>query len=158
MEKEPGHEMTSMSDKVFFDTNILVYAFDDADQRKHESASHLVLEGYKKQNAAISTQVLKEFFVTVTQRVSKKMSVKNAEQAVRDFALWSVAETTVSLVFDGIAIHRRHSLSFWDAMIIAAAKASGCSTILTEDLSHNSRIEDILILNPFLSGSNEEST
>ena len=147
-----------MSDKVFLDTNILVYAFDDADQGKYKVASHLVLEGYQEQNAAISTQVLKEFFVTVTQKVSNKMSVKDAEQAVRDFALWSVAETTVSLVLDGVAIHKRHSVSFWDAMIIAAAKASVCSTLLTEDMSHNSRIENILILNPFLNGTDEGSS
>ena len=139
-----------MSDRIFVDTNILVYAFDKADQYKYDVASNLVLQCYQDKNAVVSTQVLKEFFVTVTLKVSDKMSAEDAEQAVRDFALWTVVETSVSVVLSGINIHRNHSLSFWDAMILAAAKVADCTTLLTEDMGHGTRIEDILILNPFL--------
>ena len=139
-----------MSDRVFFDTNILVYAFDKGERKKHKIAFDLVTQGYQTQNAVISAQILKEFFVTVTQKTAKKMSPKDAEQAVRDFALWTVVETSVALVIEGIAIHRKHRLSFWDAMIIAAAKESNCTALLSEDMSHNSVIENIRITNPFL--------
>jgi predicted nucleic acid-binding protein len=139
-----------MSDKVFFDTNILVYAFDKGELRKHKIAFGLVTQGYQTQNAVISAQVLKEFFVTVTQKTAKKMSQKDAEQAVRDFALWTVVETSVTLVIEGIAIHRKQQMSFWDAMIVAAAKESHCPVILSEDMSHDSVIENIRITNPFL--------
>ena len=84
------------------------------------------------------------------------MAVKDAELAVRDFALWPVVETSVSLVLEAIAIHQNHQLSFWDAMILAAAKAAQCSTLLTEDLSHNSRMENILVINPFVDGIQED--
>ena len=72
-----------MSDKVFLDTNILVYAFDNENEVRYEIASGLVTSGFKEGNAVISTQVLKEFFVTVTHKVMNKMTPKEAEQAVR---------------------------------------------------------------------------
>ena len=154
--KYPGPEPNFMSDKIFLDTNILVYAFDKENDARHRIASDLVMSGFKEGNTVISTQVLMEFFVTVTQKVVDKMTPKEAEQAVRDLALWPVVETSVSLVLRAIATHRKHRLSFWDAMIVAAAKTAGCFTVLTEDLSHHSRIENILILNPFTKGSQED--
>jgi predicted nucleic acid-binding protein len=138
-----------MGDKTFLDTNILVYAFDAGDERKHKIASALIAQGFQEVSAVISTQVLKEFFVTVTQKTARKMSVKDAEQAVRNFALWRVIETSVPLVLDAIGIHHKQRISFWDAMIVAAAHAGGCRTLLSEDLHHNSVVGNVRILNLF---------
>jgi predicted nucleic acid-binding protein len=140
-----------MNGSTFFDTNILVYCFDETDQEKHEIASDLIIQAYKQGNGVISTQVLKEFYVTVTQKVSQKMNLDTAEQAVRDFALWRVVETSVSLILRAIKLHRKHRLSFWDSMIVAAAIVSNCSSIVSEDLQHDALIEGIRIKNPFLS-------
>ena len=139
-----------MNGSTFFDTNILVYCFDGTDQRKHEIASDLIIQAYKKGNGVISTQVLKEFYVTVTQKVSQKMNLDAAEQAIRDFALWRVVETSVSLILRAIKLQKQFKLSFWDSMIVVAAIVSKCSIIVSEDLQHDTIIEGTRIRNPFL--------
>lgn len=138
-----------MKDKTFFDTNILVYAFDRSNRDKYDVASGLIREAYEKRVGVISTQVLKEFYVTVTQKIPRKMDMGDAEQAIRNFSVWTVVETDVALILSAINIQRRHSLSFWDAMVVAAARVSACSVLLTEDLSHDTLLDDVHILNPF---------
>lgn len=138
-----------MSDNVFFDTNVLVYGFDLLDFHKHDIASRLIIESFEQGTGVLSTQVLKEFYVTVTQKISHTMPAEKAEQVVRDFALWPVVETTVPLILRGIHIQLKNRLSFWDAMIIAAAKNADCSLLYTEDLGHDTVIEGIRIRNPF---------
>ncbi|MBC8417980.1 MAG: PIN domain-containing protein [Desulfobacterales bacterium] len=138
-----------MKDRTFFDTNILVYGFDNSNQEKYEVASGFIIQAYQKGVGVLSTQVLKEFYVTVTQKIPQKMDMDDAEQAIRDFSMWTVVETNVDLILKAIDIQRRHSLSFWDAMVVAAAKVSTCTNLLTEDLSHDTFVDDVHILNPF---------
>jgi len=138
-----------MKDRIFFDTNILVYGFDDSNEAKYEVASDCIMRAWQKGFGVISTQVLKEFYVTVTRKIPQKMSLDDAEQVIRDFSLWTVVETNVPLILQAIHIQKRNLLSFWDAMVVAAAKVSRCETMFTEDLSHNTFIDDVQILNPF---------
>lgn len=138
-----------MKDKAFFDTNILVYAFDDSEHRKYDIASQLVKGAIHQGYGVLSTQVLQEFFVTVTRKIPLPLNIDSAEQAVRDFALWTVVETSVSLVLQGIGVQRHHGLSFWDAMVVAAAKRAGCALLYTEDLGHDTVIDGVRIVNPF---------
>ncbi len=138
-----------MSANLFFDTNILVYAFDKSDQEKYEIASQLVIQAFQEGNGILSAQVLKEFFVTVTRKISEKMAVDDAEQTIRDLSVWKVVDTTVPLILKAIEFHKRFDLSFWDAMIVAACQFAGSSTLLSEDLSHGMMVEGIRILNPF---------
>ncbi|MDD5452061.1 MAG: PIN domain-containing protein [Desulfovibrionales bacterium] len=138
-----------MRDSLFFDTNILVYAFDKTDQEKYKIASRLVTEAFQKGNGVISVQVLKEFFVTVTRKVPGKMSVDDAEQTIRDFSVWKVVDTTVPLILKAIEFHKQFDFSFWDAMIVAACRLAGSSALLSEDLSHGMLIENVRIINPF---------
>jgi len=139
-----------MNGNLFFDTNILVYAFDRSEQRRHEIASGLVAQAFQKGNGVISVQILKEFFVTVTGKIPERMAVDEAEQTIRDFSVWQVVDTTVPLILKAIGLHKRFRVSFWDAMILAAALSSGCSTLLSEDLSHGMVVDGIQIINPFL--------
>ena len=141
-----------MSDSLFFDTNILVYAFDKTDQERYDIASRLVTEAFQKGNGAISVQVLKEFFVTVTRKVPEKMGVDEAEQTVRDLSVWKVVDTTVPLILKATECHKQVGLSFWDAMIVAACHLAGSSVLLSEDLSHGMVVKGIQILNPFRDG------
>jgi len=141
--------MSFMKDRTFFDTNVLVYGFDNSNGEKYDVASGLIMEAYEKRVGVISAQVLKEFYVTVTQKIPRKMDMDDAEQAIRDFSVWTVVETDVPLILKAIDIQRRHSLSFWDAMVVAAARVSACTVLLTEDLSHDTFLDDVHILNPF---------
>ena len=147
-----------MKDRVFFDTNILVYSFDATDHGKYEVASDLIVQACQKGDVVISTQVLKEFYVTVTQKVPQKMNMDVAEQAIRDFSLWAVVETSVSLILKAIKFQKQHKFSFWDAMIVAAAKVSDCTILFTEDLSHDTVIGNLHVLNPFVKNERDEET
>lgn len=138
-----------MNDNVFFDTNVLVYGFDSVDLRKHEIASRLITQSFAQGSGVLSTQVLKEFYVTVTQKISHTMPAETAERVIRDFGLWRVVETTVPLILRGIRIQIKNRMSFWDAMIVAAAKNAECSVLYTEDLGHGMVIEDVRVHNPF---------
>lgn len=139
-----------MNGNIFLDTNVLVYAFDASDKKKHQTAGRLVNDAFRSKDVAISTQVLKEFFVTVTTKIPRKMDLLEAKEIIKRLALLQVVDTTVPLVLRGIDIQKENRISFWDAMIIAAAGASNCTTILSEDLSHDTIIEGIHIKNPFL--------
>jgi predicted nucleic acid-binding protein len=138
-----------MSDNIFLDTNILVYAFDASDEKKHQTATNIVNEAFRLKNGVISTQVLKEFFVTVTKKIPGKLDITEAKHIIEKLAFLEVVETTVPLIFLGIDIHKTHPISFWDALIIAAAKVSNCKRLISEDLSSDSTIKGIRIKNPF---------
>ena len=132
------------------DTNILVYAFDASNAKKHKTAMSIVDRAFRQKNGIISTQVLKEFFVTVTRKISVPLDMDEAKVIVENLSVFEVVNTTVPLVISGIDICKRHSLSFWDSLIIAAAKIAKCSILVSEDLSHGTKTEGIVIKNPFL--------
>jgi predicted nucleic acid-binding protein len=142
--------MSFMSGKVFLDTNVLVYAFDAFDAKKHKTAMSIVDKAFRQKNGIISTQVLKEFFVTVTRKISVPLDTDEAKLIVENLSVLEVVDTTVPLIISGIDICKKHSLSFWDSLIVAAAKISKCSILISEDLSHGTKIEGIAVKNPFL--------
>lgn len=138
-----------MSDRLFFDTNILVYAFDKSDKEKHTIASNLIKIAFENRNGSISTQVLQEFFVVTTQKIEKPLSINEARDTINDFSVWTVIDTNLPVIMQAIEVMKGHTLSFWDSLIICAAKVAGCSAIYTEDLSHKQVIENIRIINPY---------
>lgn len=97
----------------------------------------------------ISTQVLTEFFVTVTRKLGRPLPAADAEAAVRNLAQLHVVETDRELVLAAVARSRADRLSVWDALIVEAALRRGCGRILTEDLQDGRRFGDLVIENPF---------
>ena len=138
-----------MSDSAFLDTNVLVYAFDGADSRKQQAAAKLVRQLLERGMGVVSTQVLQEFFVTVTRKVKSPLSVADARSAIEDFAVLRVVGIDVGHILDAIERHQRLKLSFWDALILTAAADSGCRTLYTEDLSPGSVLDGVEIVSPF---------
>ncbi|MBI5194097.1 MAG: PIN domain-containing protein [Nitrospirae bacterium] len=138
-----------MSDKYFFDTNILVYAFDKSDLEKHNHSAKLIHAAYENRNGYVSTQVLQEFFVVTTKKIEIPLSVNEARDIIKDFSVWSVIDTNLPVIMQAIEVMKDYTLSFWDCLIICAAKVAGCSIIYTEDLSHQQIIENITIINPY---------
>ena len=138
-----------MSDKWFLDTNLLVYAYDTQDRRKQAIAQEWVEKSIRAGNAAISAQVLSEFFVVVTQRIKNPIPAGEAQECIRIFSNLEVVEIDRLLVHTSIDLHRQYRISYWDAMIIAAAERAGCSKVLSEDLSEGQRYNAIEIQNPF---------
>jgi predicted nucleic acid-binding protein len=139
-----------MSGSAFVDTNVVVYAFDEDEPAKQERARE-VLSG-ADQLLVLSTQVLAEFYVTVTRKLARPLDASTARQAVEQLSELPVVPTDADLVLAAIDVSDRHQLSFWDGLIVQAASSAGCDTILTEDLSHGSVIAGVSVDNPFRSG------
>lgn len=146
-----GHVPTSTSAAnsdvpVFVDTNVLVYAFDNRDPVKQSRAIG-ILEG--DEHLVLSAQVLGEFYLTVTRKLSIPLTPDVASRVVEQFALLPVVPTDARLVTAAVATSRMHGISYCDALIVEAAVTAGCDRLLSEDLSSGSILRGVRIENPF---------
>lgn len=133
----------------FVDTNILVYAHNlDADV-KNEIAGNILKKLWREGNGVISTQVLQEFYVTVTRKIPDPLSAAKARGILENYMAWHVELNGPESILRASEIEERHLLSFWDSLIVAAACNAKADKILTEDLNHGQIIEGVLIENPF---------
>lgn len=140
-----------MSNKVFIDTNILVYALDLDAGEKHKMANELILELWESRSAVISTQVLQEFYVTLTKKIQKTLEGLTVRGIISSYLSWEVIINEPKNILLAGEIEEQYKISFWDALIISAAYSANVKTILTEDLNHGQCIEGIMIKNPFIS-------
>ncbi|MBA4391259.1 MAG: PIN domain nuclease [Syntrophus sp. (in: bacteria)] len=138
-----------MSAKIFVDTNILIYAHDIDSARKHEIARELVSSLWNQKTGVLSTQVLQELYVNITRKITMPIKPSEARTIVRTYMPWAI-ETSAETILAASEIEERNRLSFWDALIVAAASRAGAVKIVTEDLNHGQRIEGIFIENPFI--------
>ena len=138
-----------MSASVFIDTNVLIYAHDTDAGRKHEAAAAILRELWETRTGRLSTQVLQEFYVNVTRKIPKPLGRRQARDVIAGYAVWEVAGLSARDVVDASEVEERHKLSFWDALIIVAARKAGAATLLSEDMNHGQRIEGVRIENPF---------
>ncbi len=145
-----GPEITYMTAKSFFDTNILVYANDSSDTTKQRIARDLVRESLVKQNGVISVQVLSEFWVTATQKIRSPLPISIAEKEIELFQLLEIVNLDYPLFKEAIRFQKLARTSYWDALILAASYSSGCKRIYTEDLNHGQTISNMELCNPFL--------
>ena len=138
-----------MIERVFVDTNVLIYAHDLDAGLKHDRAVSILSDLWEKESGIISVQVLQEFYVNVTRKISTPMTPASARGVIKNYLAWQVAPNDASTVLLASEIGERNQLSFWDALIIASASFAGADRILSEDLSHGQIIEVITIENPF---------
>ena len=138
-----------MSDKVFLDTNILVYAYDSSEPEKQTKAQTLLIQGIERENSVISAQVLGEFFVVVTRRIQKPLSAEQVEQVIDLLSILPAVEVDLKLVRRAISIHRESQISYWDSLIVSAAERAGCTKILSEGLNAGQAYHDVRVENPF---------
>jgi len=141
-----------MNDRILVDTNILVYAYDLDAGEKRAKALEIVERLWDAGNGVLTTQVLAEFFVTITRRVKQPLPLAEARQIIEDYqAEWVTFATTPETVLRAVDGVGQHGLSFWDAMIWAAAWLNGVSAIYSEDMQAGQIIEGVRIENPLLS-------
>jgi predicted nucleic acid-binding protein len=133
---------------VFVDTNIFIYALDDADIGKRDAAGAWRAELWKSRRGRISFQVLQEFYAKVTKKWPGTW--RDARSEVRDLLAWQPVVVDDVIIERGWKIQDRYQLSFWDALIVAAAKAASCRYLLTEDLQADQDLDGIFVVNPFL--------
>jgi len=133
--------------KVFIDTNVLIYGVDVSDPVKQAEARRAVNELHSNGNGVVSTQVLKEFFNASTKKLRlAPLESKRLTLTLTDF---EVVSTTPDLVEQAMDLSILHSLSLWDALIVAAARQAKCSKVLSEDMQHRSSIGGVLVESPF---------
>lgn len=136
-------------DKVFVDTNVIVYAYDKDAGEKHRVAAEIMKELWRSGLGTISTQILQEFFATLTKKISKPMEISVVRETIRRLSRWDVLLIDVDIVLRATELQERYKYSFWDSLIIAAAIAGGAHTILSEDLADGQTIQGLTIKNPF---------
>ena len=137
-----------MSAKAFVDTNVLIYAHDVDAAANHEIAKRLLQELWSQRAGALSSQVLQEFYVNVTQKIASPLSKKSARAVVSSYLIWCV-DTTSEEISAAFEIEDEARIGFWDALIIAAAVKAGADRILSEDLNAGQTIAGVRIENPF---------
>lgn len=131
----------------FIDTNVLLYAYDRSAGKKREIALETIEEGWTRPGClAISVQVLQEFYVNFTR---SGQSYKTTCQIIEDLSQWTVVDNSLERLGQGLGICRRYKTSLWDAMILSAAKFSGASTLLSENLNHGQVYDGVQVVNPF---------
>jgi len=141
-----------MNDCVFLDTNVLVYLFDaDAPQKQARARAILEMAAIARR-VLLSTQVLQEFYVSVTRKLAQPLGPSAAYRAVEDLTAFSIVQIDTLLVLTAIQRHQKEHISFWDALIVEAALAGGATMLYTEDLQHGRIIEGLKVENPFLVG------
>jgi predicted nucleic acid-binding protein len=140
--------MSFMSDRIFVDTNILVYAHDLSAGDRHAKASAVMESLWEAETGVISTQVLQEFYVTVTRKIKNPLTPAEAREIIRNYLAWPVQINDPEMTIRASEIEEKNSLSFWDALIVAAALRLQAKKIITEDLNHGQIIEGILVENP----------
>jgi predicted nucleic acid-binding protein len=138
-----------LAERVFIDTNVIVYADDLDAGAKRERAREILQQVLIDGNGVVSTQVLQEFFVAATRKLGVAPEI--ARRKVELLARLDVVTIEPSLILDAIDLHRLHPISFWDALIVQSAVASGCRRLLTEDLQSGRNIGGVQIENPFVS-------
>jgi len=139
-----------MKDKIFVDTNILIYAHDMDAGAKHDVAISIIEKIWEEKTGIISTQVIQEFYVNITRKIPNPITPVLARGIILNYFSWHLEAIEPNTILLASEIEERYVLSFWDSLIMAAASQSNAGKILTEGLNHGQVIEGVLIENPFL--------
>jgi predicted nucleic acid-binding protein len=139
-----------MRDKIFIDTNVLIYAHDVDAPGKHEVAKGVLKELWGERTGALSMQVLQEFYMNVTRKIKRPISRASARAIISSYEIWC-AESVPADISTAFRIEDEAQIGFWDALIVAAALRAGASQILSEDLNAGQTIAGIRVVNPFMS-------
>lgn len=136
-----------MSDRVFIDTNVFVYADDRAARAKRVRARAVLSDLVRTRRAVVSTQIMQEYFAAATKRLG--LSPERARIRVERLNRLDVVLIRPELIVGAIDLCRLYSLSFWDALVVRSASAAGCGRLLSEDLQDGQTIDGVRIENPF---------
>jgi predicted nucleic acid-binding protein len=140
-----------MNAKFFLDTNVILYAFDQAAPQKAEVARQLIKDGIDAKQTVISYQVVQEFINVAIK--SFRISLARADlELFLETALFpmAVVSPSQSLIMEALRLQSAFRLAWYDSLIVAAALESSCEVLYTEDIQHGQRIRDVLVQNPFV--------
>jgi len=139
-----------MNGLAFFDTNILLYGDDASVPEKQRRASTLFADHLRRRTAVLSLQVLQEFFSAGTRKLN--FTPEFAQQRVQTFSFANIVCFDVPDVVAAIELYRLTQISFWDALIVHAARIGGAKVLYSEDFQHGAILGGVRVVNPFLPG------
>ena len=139
-----------MNDRIFIDTNVLVYLFDNDSPDKQKRAEEILSDSSKRGKISISTQVIQEFYVVVTKKLDRPLAPDQAYKAVQEISSFSVVQIDTELIFFAIQMSQNNKISFWDSLIIQSAISGGAKKLYSEDLQQGRSFGNLEIENPFL--------
>jgi predicted nucleic acid-binding protein len=132
----------------FVDTNVLLYAVSTAPEERTKKARALAV--LDDDDLALSVQVLQEFYVQATHRSrEERLTHDQAVALIESWLRFQVEEISVSLLRAALVTARRWEISYWDAVIVEAARQAGCVTLLSEDLQDGMDFAGLQVVNPF---------
>jgi predicted nucleic acid-binding protein len=138
-----------MGDNILVDTNVLVYAYDRSEPQKQAQAIRVLDYLSSRYLGVLSTQVLAEFFVAVTRKITAPLSIEQAYASIENYlASWSVLDMTGQTVLEAVRGVRDYQFSYYDSQIWAIARLSQVQVIFSEDFNPG-LIEGIQFVNPF---------
>jgi len=140
-----------MKDNYFIDTNIFVYSFDFDENRKKKKAREIIKNALSDGKGFISIQVIQEFYNVATKKFTSPMNVLSAKKYLEKvFTQLNVVYPSYDFISTGLEISATTKYSLYASLIISAALKSSCSILLTEDMQHGQKIQNLRIKNPFL--------
>jgi predicted nucleic acid-binding protein len=151
-------ELDEQSQRVFFDTNIVVYCFDSTEPRKQTRAKDLLAQALNARTGVVSYQVVQEFCNVASK--NQRLNLPHERiLAYVNLVLQPMNQVASSheLLTAALAVRRSNGFSFYDSLIIAAAHAAKCQVLYSEDMQHLQRIGDLQVVNPFLVVANENT-
>jgi predicted nucleic acid-binding protein len=137
-----------MADRSFLDTNVLVYTDDHDSPDKRRRALDVYADCRRSRSGVVSTQVLQEYFATATRKLGVDAALARRKTEV--FGRLHLVTLRLEDVLGAIDLLRLHQISFWDALVVRAAVAGGCSKLLSEDLQAGRRFDGVEVVNPFV--------
>jgi predicted nucleic acid-binding protein len=144
-----------MTALVFVDTNIFVYARDDADENKRRLAQEWLQVLWRDTRGRTSVQVLNEYYGTLTLKMKFRIPREIAWEDVSELMEWQPQEIDSEVLTRAHEIEGQFRLNWWDCLVVAAADIQGCSLLLTEDLQDGQNFNGLVAINPFKLGVSE---
>lgn len=138
-----------MTARLFVDTNVLVYCYHLREPEKQTRAQAWLEHLWAARVGRISFQVLQEFYVIVTRKLTPGLNPETARKIVRSLWAWQPVGIDERSFVAAWGLQDRFQLSWWDALIAASARSGGCSTLLTEDLQHGQDLDGLRVIDPF---------
>jgi predicted nucleic acid-binding protein len=138
-----------MSATIFVDTTVLVYVRDGTEKAKQARAAEWLGSLWESRRGRLSLQVLREYYVTTTRKLANPLSPEDARDDVLAFGVWRPVQEDLGQFEHAWRLQDRFGLSWWDALIVASAHASGCAWLLSEDLQDGQDLDGVIVVNPF---------
>lgn len=138
-----------MTETFFVDSNVLVYRRDASERTKQPTAALWVDALWRTRRGRLSVQVLEEYYQVVTRKLRPGLPIAEARGEVRDFFAWQPVPMSPAILEEAWSVEERFGLSFWDGLIVGAARVAGCRYLLSEDLQDGQDLDGVLVLSPF---------